>query len=109
MGFLKKLKDGLSGGGQHRDSGLYFYVHLTRSGEIVQLRLIPGQELVPDYNSDTYFAHKTVIGPRSFERAEATFYFDGQRRFDHADIAGGELADEATFRQQQGQDEAGGG
>ncbi len=103
MGILKKLKQSLTGGGGGRrgDPGIYFYIRLDRSGEIVKLRLIPGQDLVPDYNAGTYFSHKTIIGPQSFERAEATFHFDGQRRFDQADISGGELTEEEAYLQQQ--------
>jgi hypothetical protein len=103
MGFWKKLKQSLAGGGvgSKGDPGLYFYVKLERSGEIVELRLIPGQELVPDYNTGTYFTRKAIIGPRSFERAEATFHFDNQRRFDRAEISGGELTDEEAYRRQQ--------
>jgi hypothetical protein len=103
MGFWKQLKKSLSGGGGggRGDGGLYFYIRLKHSGEVVQLRLIPGQELVPDYETGSYFAHKTITGPRSFQRAEATFHFDGQRRFDRADITGGELTDEEAYRSQQ--------
>jgi hypothetical protein len=101
MGILKKLKKSLAGGGTRGDNGLYFYIRLAGSGEIVRLRLIPGQELVPDYENGSYFAHKSIIGPRSFERAEATFHFDGQRRFERADISNGELTDEAAYARQQ--------
>ena len=103
MGILKKLKQSLAGSGSGRrgDPGIYFYIRLDRSGEVVKLRLIPGQDLVPNYSNDTYFSRKTIIGPQSLERAEATFHFNGQRRFELADISGGELTDEEAYRQQQ--------
>ena len=104
---LKKLFGGTggSGGGKRRgggkDMGLYFYIRLDRSGEIVKIRLDPRHDLAPEYKEGTYFSNKAIIGPKSIERADATFYFDQNRAFDHADIQGGELSDEESYLQQQ--------
>ncbi len=106
MGLFGKLKDLLGGSGpgvQGGDAGLYLYVKLDRTGEVVRLRLEPQQELVPDYEAGGYFSHKSVVGPLTFARAEATFRFDDSRRLTGWDITGGELADEAAWEAQQAQ------
>jgi hypothetical protein len=100
VGFLKNL----FGGGERQeraDSGVYVYVRLDRSGEIVQLRLNPEHEFVPDDAQGGYKTHKTIVGPRSFARAEAIFQFDEGRNLLGADIDGGELADESAWQAQQ--------
>ncbi len=100
VGFLKNLFGG--GDRQERaDSGVYVYVRLDRSGEIVQLRLNPQHEFVPDDAQGGYKTYKTIVGPRSFARAEAVFHFDEGRHLTGADIDGGELADESAWQAQQ--------
>jgi hypothetical protein len=80
--------------GRHKgDEGLYFYVRLTRTGEVVEIRLIPRQELVPDYKSGGYFSRKVITGPRTLARADAVFRFDEKHRFSGAEINGGELVE----------------
>ncbi len=110
MGLLGKLKDlfgGSGSGGQGGDTGLYLYVRLDRTGEVVRLRLEPQYELVPDYDEGGYFTRKSVVGPLTFARAEATFRFDEGRRLASWDITGGQLADQADWEaQQQPQDAA---
>lgn len=98
MSFLGKLKDMFSGeGGKDADEGLYLYVRLDRSDEIVRLRLNPSHELNVDYERSGFVCRKHIIGPRSFKRAEATFYFDEGRRLVNAEITGGELATEEEW------------
>jgi hypothetical protein len=106
VGFLKNL----FGGGDRQeqsDSGVYVYVRLDRSGEIVQLRLNPQHEFVPDDTQDGYKTHKTIVGPRSFARAEAVFRFDAGHHLTGADIDGGELADESAWQAQQSASDGG--
>jgi hypothetical protein len=80
--------------GRHKgDEGLYFYVRLTQTGEVVEIRLIPRQELVPDYKNGGYFSRKVITGPRTLGRADAIFRFDEKRRFSGAEINGGELVE----------------
>jgi hypothetical protein len=99
VGFLKNL---FGGGDQkeHTDSGVYVYVRLDRSGEVVQLRLNPEHEFVPD-DQGGYTTHKTIVGPRSFARAEAVLRFDEGRHLLGAEVDGGELADESAWQAQQ--------
>jgi hypothetical protein len=80
---------------------LYFYVKLSQTGEVVELRLIPRQELVPDYKNGGYFTHKVITGPRTLGRADALFRFDDSRSFVDAEIKGGELSDEEAYRAQK--------
>lgn len=100
---VKFLKNIFGGGGDQRrgDDGVYVYVRLDRSDEVVQLRLNPQHEFIPDYDQGGYTTHKSVVGPRSFARAEAVFHFDEQRQLTGADIEGGQLADEAAWQTQQ--------
>ena len=104
MGLFDRLKNVFSGG--ERDSGLYFYVKLDRGGEIVQLRLEPQFELVPDYEQGGYFSHKTVVGPRTYRRAEATFRFDANRQLSGHDISGGELVSREEWQAQSQREDA---
>ncbi len=103
MGFwdrLKQLLAGSAGGRGLADRGIYLYVRLERGGEVVRLRLDPRYELVPD-DAGGYTSHKTVVGPRTYQRAEATFIFDARYRLTGCDISGGALVDEAAWQAQQ--------
>ncbi len=105
MGLINKIASALQGGRNTDDTpedrGIYLYVKLDKGGEIVRLRLDPQHDLAPDYKKGTYFSNKTIIGPRSIEKAEAVFYFNEKREFESADIAGGSLSDKEAFLLQQ--------
>jgi hypothetical protein len=104
MGLFKKLGRALRGNAE-ADSGLYYYIKLKRGGEIVRIRLEPSYELVPNYDSEGYTTRKTVVGPKTFQRAEAMFHFNASRMLDRVDVDGGEMADESEWlAQQQSQD-----
>ncbi|MFO8064403.1 MAG: hypothetical protein ACQETQ_04985 [Spirochaetota bacterium] len=79
------------------DEGLYLYVKITQTGEIVEIRLIPRQELVPDYKNGGFFTHKVITGPKTLGRADALFRFDEQKNFSSAEISGGEISDAAAY------------
>jgi hypothetical protein len=108
MGFFKKLQE-MFGGRAEADSGLYYYIKLKRGGEIVRIRLEPSFELVPNYDSEGYTTRKTVVGPKTFQRAEAMFYFTASRMLDRVEVDGGEMADESEWLAQQQSQEAKGG
>ena len=98
---FKKLKDLFSGGnGKPGNDGIYIYVKLNRTEEIVELRLTPQHELVPDYDQGGYISRKQIVGPQTFARAEATFYFNENRKLVSADIDGGELTTAETYHAQ---------
>lgn len=103
MGFFDRLKGMFSGGDSGpADNGIYLYVKLDRSGEIVRLRLDPQHELVPDYEGGSgYRTHKSVVGPRTFARAEAVFRFNSSRNLEGAEIDGGSLVDAADYEAQE--------
>ena len=98
MGFLKKL---FGGDEKKSESGILIYVRLDQSGEVVRLRLFSAQELNKNYEGEGYFCRKMIMGPKSFQRAEATFIFDEARRLVDAEIEGGTLVDEAAWRETQ--------
>src|SRR5438046_2983190 len=96
MGFLKKLFGG--GSAAPQDGGMYFYIKLNRTEEIVRLRLATDRELNPEDEGDGYVSHKLIVGPKSFKRSEATFYFDANRQYTNAEVEGGELTTEAAWQ-----------
>lgn len=102
MDFLKKLFGGGSGAG--KDRGIYVYIKIKASGEIVQLRLTPGYDLSRD-DSGHFFTRKLIMGQRSrsFEKAEALLYFDKNLNITNAEIEGGELSDAQAYEAQQAQ------
>lgn len=107
MGFLKRL---FGGGGQaFQASGMYFYIRSRRSGEIIELRLDMNQ-LTPEYENERvsgYFTRKTLVGQRSFERLEADFHFDPQKRLVEQSVTGGEFVTREDYVAQQEGDSAG--
>ncbi|GAB4576160.1 MAG: hypothetical protein Kow0077_31240 [Anaerolineae bacterium] len=99
MNFLKRL----FGGGQSHDSGMYFYIRSKRSGEVIQVRLDMNQ-LTPEYENERvsgYFTHKTLVGQRSFERLEAEFFFDPNKRLVEKRVSGGEFVTREDWVAQQ--------
>ncbi len=99
MGFLKKLFGGREQQ-QNRDNGLYFYFRAARSGEVIQIRLNPGSDISMD-DSNTYYARKHIVGPKSFERLEAELHFrkKGQMGFQlvSCDVTGGEIVEREDY------------
>ncbi len=102
MGILHRLRGLLSGSSTaNQDEGLYFYVRLDKTGEIVRLRIAPSQELNPDYGRGGFVSRKQILGPRTFARAEATFRFDEAHRLMEWDIVGGSLTTHEAWEEQQ--------
>lgn len=97
----QKLKGGSSPNRPAGDSGLYLYVRLSQTGEVVRLRLIPKQELVRDYKNGGFFSHKVITGPKTLGRADALFRFDESQQFVDAEISGGEIADESDYEPEE--------
>ncbi|MGF1503677.1 MAG: hypothetical protein GYB64_09260 [Chloroflexi bacterium] len=86
----------LFGGGEPEDSGVYVYVKLHGADEIVRLRLEPKHELIPD--DDGFYSRKSIVGPDSFKRAQATFYFNRDYKLVRAKIEGGDLSTEDAWQ-----------
>lgn len=98
MGFLKRLFGG--GGTANNDTGIYVYIRIKRTGEIVQVRVNRGAEISRNDNGNL-FVRKLVMGTSSFDKAEATIYFNRDFRVTNADISGGELATRDDYLAQQ--------
>ncbi len=95
MAFLKNLFSGSEK--KPTDDGIYLYVQLDGSGEVVSLRLDPQHELNNDPNGHGYFSKKYIVGPISYKRAEAIFYFDGNKSLIDASIDGGSLSTKKAY------------
>lgn len=95
MAFLKKMFGG--GDKPPKDNGIYIYVKLKRSNEVVSLRLDPQHELNLDPDKAGYFSKKHIVGPQTYQRAEATFYFNEEKKLVDASIDGGELSTQEAY------------
>lgn len=98
MGFLKKLfgTGGDSGRQSDRD-GMYYYIRSKRTGEVIQVRLHRFNDLSPNEEYNGFYAHKTIVGSKSFDRIDAEFFFDRSRRLTSTELAGGELVERADY------------
>ncbi len=96
MGFLRKLLGGSGGRGGDGD-GLYFYVRADRTGEVIPLRLNRYNDLSLMDDQTRYYSRKIIVGQKSFDRIEAEFIFDKDRKFLTADVSGGELVDQGDY------------
>lgn len=109
MDFLRRLFG--SGSGQPKDAGMYYYVRNRRSGEVVRIRLDINQ-LSPQIEGGKaagYFTRKVVVGTKSFERMEAEFTFDSNRRLVEKTVTDAEFVEQdAWLVQQSGQEELAG-
>ena len=106
MGFLKRITDLFSSdkASGDEDKGVYVYIKIRRSGEIVKLRLMPGYDISQDDNG-YMFARKMVMGRRSFEQVEAELYFNNQYQLVNSELSGGEVSDEASYLAQNASEE----
>ncbi len=95
MSFLRRL---FGGGGKSGDpEGMYFYIRAPKTGEVIRLRLNRSNDLSLTEDLAGYFARKVIVGQKSFERIEAHFQFDKNRRFVTADVTGGELVEREDY------------
>jgi hypothetical protein len=112
MSFLKRLLGlGEGGEGRPRDAkGLYYYVRCDRCGEVIQVRLDRNNDLsILDYQPMTFFARKVIIGTRCFNRMEAEFTYDRDRKLIEKKVSGGqfvEYEDYLTYQKGQQEEEA---
>jgi len=102
MGIFKKIANLLTGGGASggQDRGIYVYVKLRRSGEIVRLRVDPINDVSAD-DEGQRFTRKLAMGQRSFDRVEATIYFDNNNRVTNAEMSGAELSTREAYEAQK--------
>lgn len=95
MSFLKKLFGGQSGHGD--TDGIYLYIRSNRTGEVIRVRLHKYNDLTASDDFTSYHVNKTIIGEKSFDRIEAEFEFDKNRRLANSNITGGTLVDEDAY------------
>ena len=96
MSFLKKLFGGTGEQNTDRD-GIYFYIRSQASGEVIKVRLNRMNDLSLNEDQRGYYARKVVVGQRSFNRIEAVFMFDSNRRLVSAEADKGEFVEEADY------------
>jgi len=96
VNLLRNLFGG-KGGRSGDPDGLYFYVRANGSREVIQVRLHRYNDLTLSDDEQNYFVRKVIVGHKSFERLEADFTFDKNRRFISCDVNGGELVDRAAY------------
>ncbi len=93
--------------GAPSDIGLYYYVKCQRCGEVIQVRINPNNDLTVEYGdasnpkTDTFFAHKMLVGQRCYNRMEADFYFDKGRHLSDKKVTGGKFVEQAEFEADQ--------
>lgn len=107
MGFLRTIRSMLGGKTKSDDGGVYLYVKVHKvpnrpsaEDEVIQLRLNPYSDLSED-DEGNLFTKKTVVGSRTFRRAEITVFFDEKRHIRDYEVSGGEIATEDDYRHYQ--------
>jgi hypothetical protein len=93
VNLLRRLLGGRSGDPQ----GMYFYVRAKATGEVIQVRLHRYNDLTLSDDEQNYFVRKLIVGQKSYDRLEADFTFDKNRRFISCEVDGGELVDRAAY------------
>ncbi|PJF36977.1 MAG: hypothetical protein CUN49_02705 [Candidatus Thermofonsia Clade 1 bacterium] len=81
--------------------GLYYYVRVRRSGEVVRIRINPNNDLSLTDDESGYFVRKVAVGTRSFERVELEVTYDKNRRVIDVQVQGGDLVDQAAYEADQ--------
>ncbi len=97
MAFLKKLF-----GGGRTDPGMYFYVRCDACGEVIRIRVNPGNDLSPVYEGEEdaeegYELRKEILGNRCFRLIEGIWHFDKRKRLIGSEIQGGKEITAAEY------------
>lgn len=107
MNILKNVLSALGGRPPaHKDNGLYFYVRAHRCDEVIQVRLnlmndLSHRDTESGEESKDFWVHKTIVGRKCYDRMEADFTFDENRKLTHKEVRGGVFVDEAAYRAYQ--------
>lgn len=83
------------------DVGLYYFVKCNRCGEVIQVRINPMNDLSAADDGHGLFTRKTIVGRRCYNRIEAEFNYDSNRKLTNTEISGGTLVDKAAFQADQ--------
>jgi hypothetical protein len=95
VSFLKKLFGGQAG--RSDSDGIYVYIRSNATGEVIRVRLHRYNDLTASDDFTSYHVNKTIMGAKSFDRIEAEFEFDKNRRLVSGNITGGTLVDEDAY------------
>jgi hypothetical protein len=96
VNLLRRLFGG-KGGRSGDPDGMYFYVRAKATGEVIQVRLHRYNDLTLSDDEQNYFVRKLIVGHKSFDRLEADFTFDKNRRLISCEVDGGEQVDRAVY------------
>jgi hypothetical protein len=97
MEILKRLFGG--GGARGEDSaGLYYYVKLKGSDEVVRVRINRNNDLSQEDGTKGFWVHKVVMGTTGFQRAELDLHFNQNRQLSSSEVSGGDLVTFADYQ-----------
>ncbi len=101
MNLLRKFWQSFSGSAVTGDVGLYYYVRCNRCGEVIRVRLNPLNDLSLDDAGTGLWAHKVIVGQRCYNRIEAEFTYDTNRKLLNSEATGGTIVDKQAFEADQ--------
>ncbi len=101
MNLLRKLMQSFSGSAMTGDVGLYYYVRCNRCGEVIRVRINPMNDLSLDDTGKNLWAHKIIVGQRCYNRIEADFTYDTNRKLISSEATGGTLVDKTAYEADQ--------
>ncbi len=103
MNLLRKFMQSFGGGGlgSGGDVGLYYYVRCDRCGEVIRVRINPLNDLSIDDTGKGLWAHKVIVGQRCYNRIEADFTYDMNRKLNSSQATGGTFVDKQAFQADQ--------
>ena len=97
MEILKRLFGGGGGGVSGDSAGLYYYVRLHGSREVVRVRINRNNDLSLDDDGKNFWVHKVVMGTKGFQRAELELHFNQNRQLSGNRVSGGDLVTAAEY------------
>jgi hypothetical protein len=98
---LARLLSGTPARAAQGDIGMYYYVKVRRSGEVIRIRINPNNDLSLTDDESGYFVRKVAVGTRSFERVELEVTYDKHRNVINIEVQGGTLVDQAAYEADQ--------
>jgi hypothetical protein len=109
MNFLKQLAEFFTARPTPigSDVGLYYYIKCNRCGEIIKVRINPMNDLSYSDSDNTMFVRKVIVGRKCYNRIDAEFTYNNQRKLLNAEASGGDIVDKKEYDQQAAQSDIG--